>query len=80
MASQVERFLDGADVTQTEIAHALGLDPSTVSRKVAGSRPWKLDEIQKLLAFLSQRLGRPVSYNELLADADSEPSMVGRAS
>lgn len=52
-------------IRKAEIARALDLDPSTVSRKLSGKRTMKLDEVQALLRFLSRRLERPVSYEEL---------------
>ena len=65
MASEMDQFLKANDITQTEIAEDLGLDSSSVSRKVGGERQWKLNEIQAVIIFLSRRLGRPVTYEEL---------------
>jgi hypothetical protein len=36
-----------------------------VSRKLGGRRAWKLVEVQRALEFLSVRLGRPVTYEEV---------------
>jgi len=80
MASHFERFLDAAGVSQTEIAKALNLDPSSISRKVSGDRTWKLPEVQALLGWLAARLARPVTYEELFgspaeaATTDAEPA------
>ena len=74
MLSRTEQFLDGAKISQTEIAEALRLDPSSVSRKISGERPWKLAEIQGLLAFLTERLDRRVTYEELFG-SPSEPAV-----
>jgi transcriptional regulator with XRE-family HTH domain len=72
--ARLARFLDANGVTQTEVAQALGVEPPTISRKLGGIRPWRLAEIQQLLAFLTQRLGRQVSYDELLgAEEPAEP-------
>jgi transcriptional regulator with XRE-family HTH domain len=65
--SRLERLLANGDISRAEIARALRLDPSTVSRKLSGKRSLKLQEIQTLLRFLSGRLARPVSYEELFA-------------
>lgn len=65
--SRLERLLAKGDISKAEIARALSLDPSTVSRKLSGKRSLKLQEIQMLLRFLSGRLARPVSYEELFA-------------
>lgn len=72
--SRLERFIVETRVGSLgELAAALGLDASTVSRKVAGARPWKLDEIQAALAWFSQRLGRVVTFEETFA-AEAEPA------
>lgn len=63
--SRIERLLASGAISKAEIARALRLDPSTVSRKLSGKRSLKLQEIQGLLRFLSRRLARPVSYEEL---------------
>jgi transcriptional regulator with XRE-family HTH domain len=65
--SRLERLLRSGAISRAEIARALCLDPSTVSRKLSGKRSLKLREIQMLLRFLSGRLARPVSYEELFA-------------
>ena len=54
-------------IRTVEVARELHLDPSTVSRKLSGKRTMKLDEVQALLRYLSRRLERPVSYEELFA-------------
>jgi transcriptional regulator with XRE-family HTH domain len=70
--SRLERLLTDGAISKAEVARALCLDPSTVSRKLSGKRSLKLQEIQVLLRFLSGRLARPVSYEELFApDAPS---------
>ena len=70
MSARLDAFLDENRVTRAEIAGHLGLDPSGISRKVLGGRPWKLHEIQSLLAFLTERLGRKVTYDELFGEPD----------
>jgi predicted transcriptional regulator len=65
--SRLAGFLDENGITKAEVAQALSLDPSAVSRKVTGSRHWKLVEVQALLAFLTERLARPVTYELLFA-------------
>jgi predicted transcriptional regulator len=52
-------------ITQPDLADALGLDQSTVSKKVTGSRPWKLDELRRLRTFLRKR-GLTLSYDQLI--------------
>lgn len=58
-------------MTQREAGAACGLDHSSVSHKLAGRRPWSLDELRALQAVLSERLGRPVSLDEMAADPDA---------
>jgi transcriptional regulator with XRE-family HTH domain len=65
--SRLERLLTDGAISKAEVARALRLDPSTVSRKLSGKRSLKLHEIQVLLRFLSGRLARTVSYEELFA-------------
>lgn len=69
--SLIERFLDANRITQTEVAQALEVDPSTISRKLRGEREWKLPEVQAVIAFLSARLSRPVTYEDLFADPET---------
>ena len=68
-------FLATNGISRAEVASALGVDLSTVSRKVGGTRSFRLDEVTKLLGFLSQRLGRRVAFADLFVAAND---MVGR--
>ena len=43
-------------VTQTDLAEVLGLKASAINHKIAGRRPWKLEEAKRVLAFLRERL------------------------
>lgn len=76
--SPVERFLDANGFTQTEVAEAAGIERSTFSRKVGGDRPWRLTEIQAIVAFASERLGRAVTYEEVVGSplVDHDPAPV----
>jgi len=62
--SELDKLLREAGANQTDLAGELGCDSSSVSRKLAGRRPWKLPEIRAILAFLSTRLKRAVTYEE----------------
>jgi hypothetical protein len=57
--------LEEGKVSKVELARALRLDPSAVSRKIAGKRGWKLPEVHLLLRYLARRIGREVTYEEL---------------
>jgi transcriptional regulator with XRE-family HTH domain len=63
-------FLADHGVSRTEVASALGVDLSTVSRKVGGTRSFRLDEVTKLLGFLTLRLGRRVTFADLFLAAN----------
>jgi len=58
-------FLGSHGITQTELGEALGMTGAAVSRKLAGLRHWKLAEVRRALEFLSGRLGRLVTYEEV---------------
>jgi len=45
-------------VTQTRLAEVLGLDQSTLSKKLRGKRPWSVDELVRV----AHVLGRPASF------------------
>jgi transcriptional regulator with XRE-family HTH domain len=70
--SRLSRFLDKAGISQADVAAALSVDPSSISKKISSERPWKLDEIRALLALLAQRTDRAVTYEEVFG-------LVGRA-
>lgn len=57
-------LFDSCGATQAELASALNLNQSTVSRILNGRVVLKQDHIDALLAFFSKRLGRPVEYAE----------------
>ncbi len=81
MKEPLEQHLDEADSSQTELASVLGLTPSAVSNKIAGRRPWLQDEIDATLAFLSERLGRQIRYEDAFvpaAVATAEPEATSR--
>jgi hypothetical protein len=57
-------FLESNGIKQVELATTLELDPSTVSLKLSGERPWFQEEVDLVLAFLGRRLNRTVTYEE----------------
>jgi transcriptional regulator with XRE-family HTH domain len=70
---RTQAFLDANGITQTELGEALGVTGATISRKLSGLRNWKLGEVQAALAWLSERLNRPVTFDEAFgADALAE--------
>ncbi len=60
----LKAFLESNGIKQVDLAESLELDPSTVSQKLSGDRPWFQQEVDRVLAFLFERLGRPVTYEE----------------
>jgi predicted transcriptional regulator len=57
-------------IGQGDVAKALGVTPSAVSRKLNGLRKWTRDEIDSVLSMLSERLGHKVTYEEAFGPAD----------
>jgi len=57
-------FIKNNALRQSEIADALRIDPAQVNRLTKpGANPTR-QTIDAILAYLSERLGRPVSYEE----------------
>jgi hypothetical protein len=71
--SRIDAFLDETGISRAEVAEWLRLDPSTVSRKVLGNRAWKGRDIREFLSRASERLGRPVTYEEAFGTPDTTP-------
>lgn len=67
---RTQAFLDANDITQTELGEALGVTRATITRKIAGSRKWSVDEARHVLAWLTQKLGRRVEFAEVFGEAD----------
>jgi len=57
-------LFDSCGATQAELASALKLNQSTVSRILRGQVALKQGHIDAILAFFSKQLGRPVEYGE----------------
>lgn len=78
--TQISSLLSRAGITQREIAHALGMTPGGVSRKLAGERRITLLEAQQIAAILSHKIGSEVRIEDLLPSrlpnrvAESTPS------
>ncbi len=66
----IQAFLDRNGISQAELGDALGITSGAISRKLGGSRAWKLQDVQRVLAWLSERLSRPVSFDEVFASDD----------
>lgn len=59
-------------IAQTELADALGINQSALSKKLYGRRTWMLDEVIAAARFLR------VSVDELLPGNDYAPVLAGR--
>ena len=64
--SPIERFLAKHRISQAMVADAIGMTRSSINRKLAGDRPWKLGEVQAMRSYVAGVLERPVSFDELL--------------
>lgn len=66
--ANLNRLIELAGLTQRQVAAALAMDESVVSRKLAGQRPWRLNELKSLQELLSEKLARAVSLDEMATD------------
>lgn len=58
-------YLRQAEVTVDDLADALGIGRYSVMNKLARHRRWTLDDVPGLLALLSKRLARRVTFQEV---------------
>jgi transcriptional regulator with XRE-family HTH domain len=70
----LKTFLQEQQITQAETAEALGIDSSTLSLKLSGQRPWFEREINAVLAFLRQRTGQSVTFEQLFGAENGLPA------
>lgn len=68
-------LLKALGLNQSDLARHLGVQPSTVSMKVKGERPWKRGEIDSVLA-LARQHDPSVTYEQLFAGDDLEAEKV----
>jgi transcriptional regulator with XRE-family HTH domain len=64
MKSTLRDLVEESGLTLAEIGEALGISESAVCNKLAGRRRWALHEVDRLLALLSRKLGRRISYEK----------------
>jgi predicted transcriptional regulator len=65
MATTLKQFLADVRISQAEVARGIGRTTAFVSFLANGDTGASQDTIQALLSFLSQRLARRVTYEEL---------------
>lgn len=68
-------LLKALGLNQSDLARHLGLQPSAISMKVRGDRPWKRDEIDSVLALVRDR-DSSVTYERLFGGESVEPEAV----
>lgn len=66
--------LKALGLNQSDLARHLGVQPSAVSMKVNGERPWKRDEIDAVLD-LAKEKDPTITYEQLFGSA-VEPERV----
>lgn len=69
-SSSAESLLRAAGLTQEAVGEELGITGSAVNHKLAGRRPWLQRELDAVLALLSRKLGRRVTYEEAFAPSE----------
>jgi len=80
MSMALKQALDRNGIKTSELAARLGVDPSTISHKLAGRRGWSAEEAVAVVAFLRERGLRP-SYADLFgAEAPPEAASLEAAS
>ena len=81
MATKVQSTLDRMGLKQRVLCDLFGLSRASVSRKVAGLRPWSATEIHQLIWFFQQR-DSSISYESLFGKPKrlrrAEPVAVAR--
>ena len=70
MVRTVRQTLKRLNVKQADLARALSLSQSTVSQKLSGSRRWRKDEIDAVLALLRERQ-LDLTYEQLFESAEA---------
>lgn len=66
--NRLKTLLDDNGIQQVELARGIGRTKAFVSRFISGGTGASQETIDAILAFLSKRLKRKVTYEEALAD------------
>lgn len=66
----VEAHLDRLGLKQSELARHMGVDPSTLSKKLSGDRGWSQADINSSIAFL-RAYDPAITYEQLFAPAEA---------
>lgn len=72
LSEKIRRLLKERDWSQSQLAQASGLDPSVLSRLLAGERAWRKEHIACTAAALSKTPEDLIEGTETTADNDNE--------
>lgn len=64
--------LKALNLGPTRLAELIGVDPSAVSHKLAGRRPWTLEEAQIIAAHVRENHDPDVTIEQLFGAAPAE--------
>lgn len=73
MSARLQSFLVTHGISRAEVAVLLDVSESAVSRRLTGATRFTVDEVNKLLPFLTERVGRVVEFEEVFAP-EGEPA------
>lgn len=65
VSRKVKGVLAELDVTQTELGHRLGMAQKTVSKRITGETPWRVDDVVDVAQALDVPLERILPLDEL---------------
>ena len=68
MDDRLGEMIRRANLTQEEVGRALGVSQSAACRKLAGQRSMTQRDVTALLALLSKRLRRRVTYEQVFGN------------
>jgi len=64
----IRTFLAEHQISVGELAAGIGLERSTAGNKIYGLRPWLAEEAGRAVAFLRERTGKPVTFEQLFGE------------
>lgn len=80
MKKALAKLVRQAGLKPAEIGKAIGVTRSAAHNKLAGRRPWTVEEVKTLARVLSARLQRVVTVDELLGATAPAPIPAAEAS
>jgi transcriptional regulator with XRE-family HTH domain len=67
IAGEIRAELARQNLTYTALSAATGIDPSTLSRRLKGDKPFYLEELEKIAQFLGLPLSEFIERTEAVA-------------